>query len=283
MSRTLVTGMGAVCGAGVGIEAIWEAVVSGRSAVGPIQQWDATGWPAAVAAELNGVDNRTLVEDRKLHKLISRTDMLGLCAAKEAIKQSQVDAFRDALDAESAARFNDRSGIFSGSGGGNYRSNYDFFPAMTAAGGNLQTFGKEFSNSVNPMWLLRNLPNNVLCHVGIRHNFKGTNGCITHQCAGGALAVTEAAYALRANEADRVLAVGHDAPIEPESVYQYYQLGLMAPDAVRPFDVERKGTVFGEGAGAVLLETEASAKTRGAAILGEFLGSGSVTEAAGDR
>jgi 3-oxoacyl-[acyl-carrier-protein] synthase-1 len=131
------------------------------------------------------------------------------------------------------------------------------------------------------MWLLRNLPNNVLCHLGIRHNFKGTNGCITNQCVSGALALMEAAFALRAGEADRVMAVGHDTPIEPETVYHYYQLGLMAPDTVRPFDAERRGTVFGEGAGAALLETESSAQSRGAALLGEFLGIGSVTEGTG--
>jgi 3-oxoacyl-[acyl-carrier-protein] synthase-1 len=281
MTRALVTGMGAVCGSGLGTGAIWDAIVAGRSAIRPIQQWNVAGWPATVAAELNGVDNRTLVEDRKLHKLISRTDMVGLCAAAEAVKQSQIDAFRQGLDAEATARFNDRSGIFAGSGGGNYKSNYDFFPAMSAAAGSLKMFGQEFSNAVNPMWLLRNLPNNVLCHTGIRHNFKGTNGCITNQCVGGALALTEAAYGVRANDADRVLAVGHDTPIEPETVFHYCQLGLMAPDTVRPFDAQRKGTVFGEGAGAILLESESSAKTRNAPILGEFLGSGSVTEAAG--
>src|ERR1051325_2533430 len=281
MTRTLITGMGAVCGSGLGVNAIWDAIAAGRSAIRPIQQWDAAGWPTTVAAELDGVDNRALVEDRKLHKLISRTDLLGLCATAEAVKHSQVDAFRQGLDADATARFNDRSGIFAGSGGGNYRSNYDFFPAISAAAGSLKTFGQEFSNSVNPMWLLRNLPNNVLCHTGIRHNFKGTNGCITNQCVGGALAITEAAYALRANDADRVLAVGHDSPIEPETVFHYCQLGLMSPDTVRPFDSQRKGTVFGEGAGAILLESESSAKARNAPILGEFLGSGCVTEAVG--
>jgi 3-oxoacyl-[acyl-carrier-protein] synthase-1 len=129
--------------------------------------------------------------------------------------------------------------------------------------------------------LLRNLPNNVLCHTGIRHSFKGTNGCITNQCVGGAIAMAEAAFALRGQEADRVLAVGHDTPIEPESVYHYHQLGLMAPDVLRPFDARRKGTIFGEGAGAVLLESEESAKKRGASIFGEFFGSGTVTEGAG--
>ena len=132
------------------------------------------------------------------------------------------------------------------------------------------------------MWLLRNLPNNVLCHVGIRHNFKGTNACITNQCVGGVLAVAEAAAAIRAGEADRAVAVGHDTPIDAETMFHYHRVGLMSPDALRPFDQRRNGTVFGEGAAAVMLEKAEDAQARGAPVLGEFLGSGCVTEGTGD-
>jgi 3-oxoacyl-[acyl-carrier-protein] synthase-1 len=234
-----------------------------------------------VAAEVVGVDNRTFVEDRKLHKTISRTDLFGLYASGAAIQQSTLLAHRDTLDAKAAARFNDRSGVFAGSGGGAYRSNYDFFPLLTSADGDLQKFGRELNDTVDPMWLLRHLPNNVLCHVGIRHGFKGTNACVSNQCVGGALAVCEAAGAIRAGEADRAVAVGHDAPIEPETVLHYHRLGLLAHDALRPFDQQRNGTIFGEGAAAVVLETAAGAQARGAPVLGEFLGSGCVAEATG--
>jgi len=281
-SRNIViTGVGAVCGAGRTVDSIWDAIVNGRSAITAIAEWDATKWPARMAAAVTGVDNRTLVEDRKLHKMISRTDMFGLYAAGQAIQQSGVAAHRDALDEAAAAKFNDRSGVFAGSGGGNYRSNYDFFPALTAANGSLPRFGQEFSNSVNPMWLLKNLPNNVLCHVGIRHGFKGTNACVTNQCVGGAMALAEAASAIRAGEADRAAAVGHDTPLEAETVFNYHQIGLMAPDTLRPFDRNRKGTIFGEGAAALLLETAADAQARNATVLGEFLGFGCVSEATG--
>lgn len=276
-----ITGLGAVCGAGLTIESIWDAILAGRSAVAPVTQWDAGRWPRQLAAEVAGVDNRTLVEDRKLHKMISRTDMFGLYAAGGAVQQSGLEAYRDTLEAGAATLFNDRSGVFAGSGGGNYKSNYDFFPTLAAAAGELPAFGRELSATVNPMWLLRNLPNNVLCHVGIRHGFKGANACVTNQCVGGVMAVTEAAAAIRAGEADRAVAVGHDTPIEPETVFNYYQLGLMAADAVRPFDQHRGGTIFGEGAAAVILETVADAKARQAPILGEFLGSGCANEATG--
>jgi 3-oxoacyl-[acyl-carrier-protein] synthase-1 len=278
--RIVITGLGAVCGAGRTVEEIFEAVAAGRSAVGPITKFDATGWPIRIAAECN-VENKVLVADRKLHKSISRTDMYGIYAADEAVQQSGLPAYRDKLDPALAAKFNDRSGIISGSGGGTYQSSYDYMPLVTAAKGELHQFGRELGNTVNPMWLLRNLPNNVLCHTGIRHQFKGTNTTITNQCAGGIMAAAESAAAIRAGEADRMAAIGHDTPFEPETVYHYHQLGLLADEALRPFDRDRRGTVFGEGAAAVVLEKLDDAQARGATVLGEFLGSGCVSEATG--
>ncbi len=279
-SRIVITGMGAVCGAGLSVDAIWDAVVNGKSAIRQIGGWDVSRWPVRNACEVEA-DNKTLVSDRKLHKMISRTDLFGLYAADLAVQQSGLAAHRDALDEQSAAQFNDRSGVFAGSGGGAYRSNYDYFPLFTTANGELKRFGEELGNTVNPMWLLKNLPNNVLCHVGIRHNFKGTNACITNQCAGGVLAVAESAAAIRAGEADRAVAIGHDAPLEPESAFHYHDLGLMAKNTLRPFDAKRSGTIFGEGAAAVVLEKAADAQARNARVLGEFLGSGCVSEATG--
>ena len=276
-----ITGAGAVCGAGLNVDEIWDAIVNGRSAVGPIEQWDASRWPVNVSAEVRNVDNRTLVPDRKLHKMISRTDMFGLFAASQAVEQSGLIAYRDSLEETARPGFNDRTGVFAGSGGGNYRSNYDFFPAMSAANGSLHQFGGEFSSSVNPMWLLKNLPNNVLCHVGIRYNFKGTNACVTNQCAGGVMAFAEAAESVRNDESDRACATAHDTPFEPETLFGYHQLGLLSRDMIRPFDRDRSGTVFGEGAASLIFERSAEAQARGVRILGEFLGSGCVSEATG--
>jgi 3-oxoacyl-[acyl-carrier-protein] synthase-1 len=278
--KIVFTGLGAVCGAGKTVDEVWTAICEGRSAIAPIKQWDASKWPIQIAAEVSA-DNRTLVPDRKLHKMISRTDMFGLYAADLAVQQSGLLDHRAKMDPPAAAQFSDRSGVISGSGGGTYRSSYDFLPLLTAANREMPAFGRELGNVVNPMWLLRNLPNNVLCHVGIRYNFKGTNACITNQCAGGPMAVAESAASIRAGEGDRMVAVGHDAPFEPETVLNYHALGLLADDALRPFDRARRGTVFGEGAASVVLEKESDAKNRGAKILGEFLGSGCVSEGTG--
>ncbi len=279
--RILITGTGAVCGAGMSPDDIVEAANQGRSAIGPIGQWDTTGWPVAVAAEVADFNPRALVEDRKLHKFIRRTDMFGMYAGSQAIDAAGFIAARDALDPDAAAVFSDRSGLYVGSGGGAYNTQYEYFPLMSEANGDLSKFGSELGSVVNPMWLLRTLPNNVLCHVGIKYNLKGTNACITNHSCGGTLAVIEGAEALRQSEADRVVAVGHDALIEPQMVLYYHQCGLLAPDTIRPFDARRDGSVFGEGAGALALETEAAASARNATVLGEVLGGGYAAEAMG--
>jgi 3-oxoacyl-[acyl-carrier-protein] synthase-1 len=279
--RIVITGSGAVCAAGAQPEAILASVMAGRSAIGPIGQWDTSRWPTHVAGEIPDFNARAMVDDRKLHKLIRRTDLVGLYAAGQAIAQSGIVGERDALPSAEAAVYSDRTGVIVGSGGGNFQNQYDFFPLLTEAHGDLPAFGRELSNVVNPMWLLRTLPNNVLGHIGIKYGLKGTNACITNHSVGGLLAVIEAFEALRNGEADRVVAVGHETPVEPQMVLYYYRLGLIAADTLRPFDTARDGSQFGEGAGALVLETESSARRRGAEIVGEVLGSGYATEGEG--
>ena len=279
--RVFITGSGAVCGSGKSPAEIFDALCEGRSAIAPIRQWDTTDWPVRVAAEIADFNPRAMVEDRKLHKFIRRTDMLGLFAGAQAIDAAGFIGHRTTLASDAAAAYSDRSGVYVGSGGGAYNSQYDFFPLMTEADGDLVRFGEELSNVVNPMWLLRTLPNNVLCHLGIRYALKGSNACITNHSCGGTLAVIEAAEALQAGEADRAVAVGHDTLIEPQMVLYYHGCGLLAADAIRPFDAGRDGSLFGEGGGALVLETERSVAERNATVIGEVLGGGHAGEATG--
>ena len=279
--KIVITGSGAVCAAGMDPQTILDAVLSGRTAIGPVKQWDTTGWPMREAGEVVDLNPRALVEDRKLHKLIRRTDLFGLHAAGRAIEVSAILAHRETQDEAGAARYSDRTGVYVGSGGGNYQNQYDYLPLLTESHGDLKAFGRQLVDTVNPMWLLRTLPNNVLGHIGIRHGLKGPNACITNHSVGGTLAVIEAFEALRHGEADRAVAVGHDAPIEPQTLLYYHGVGLLASAALRPFDVRHDGSVFGEGAGALMLETEASATGRNANVLGEVLGGGAACEAEG--
>lgn len=278
--RIVVTGSGIVCGAGASVESVWSVLESGESAISGITGWDSSNWPVKLGCPV-AESNRDLVPERKLHKSISRTDMFGIYAGEKAIAQSGLIDYRDNLPEQERASFNDRSGIIVGSGGGDLGSNYDFLPLMSKSGGDLPQFGALLNSTVTPMWLLRNLPNNVLCHIGIRAQFKGTNACITNQIAGGLMSVAEAAESIWYGEADRCVAIGHDTILEPETVFYYNELGLMSRGLPRPFDASRDGIVLGEGSGAVTLEKAHDAEARGATVLGEILGHGSVTEATG--
>ena len=279
--RILITGSGAICGAGQSPEAIFASLLEGRSAIGPITQWDASTWPVGIAAEVPDYNAGKLTGDRKLLKHIRRTDVFGLYAADRAIEQAGWATWRETLNDAGKERFADSTGVIVGSGGGTFGNQYDYLPLIAAAKGELKAFGQELAATVNPLWLLRSLPNNVLGHISIRQGLKGTNACITHHSISGLLALAEATAALRAGECSRAVVAAHDAPIEPQTLLYYHQLGLLSPQALRPFDARHDGSAMGEGAAALTLETEAAASERGAVVLGEVLGFGSGGEALG--
>ena len=279
--RILITGSGAICGCGRSTDEVLAEVLAGRSSIGPIRHWDASRWPAGIAAEVHDYNAAALTGDRKLLKFIRRTDVFGLYAADRAIEQAGLAAWRGTLDERAAAEVADATGVFVGSGGGTFEHQYDYLPLIAAGGGDLGYFGRELSATVNPMWLLRSLPNNVLGHVGIRHGLKGPNACVTNHSISGLLALSEAAEALRGAECTRAVVAAHEAGIEPQMVLYYQRAGLLTSRALRPFDRRHDGSVMGEGAAAVVLETEAAARERGAAALGEVLGAGFASDALG--
>jgi 3-oxoacyl-[acyl-carrier-protein] synthase-1 len=281
MTRIVITGNSAICGAGQDPSVIVDALLEGHSALAPIAAWDAQTWVGNLAAEVKDYNGGKLLGDRKLLKLVRRSDVFGIYAGTQAIEQAGLSAWRETLGETAANDYADQTGCYVGSGGGAFEVNYDFFPLMAETGGSLPKFGQELSNMVNPMWLLRSLPNNVLCHVSIRNQLKGPNGCITHHTTSGVLAVIESAWALREGDAQRVVAIGHDAPIEPQTLLYLNRVGLISHDLLRPFDARHNGCLLGEGAASLVLETEVSARERGATALGEYLGGGDASEGEG--
>ena len=281
MSRIVITGNSAICAAGLDPSAIVDTLIAGRSMFAPCASWDTEKWSNGLVAEVLDYNGGKLLGDRKLLKLVRRSDVFGIYVGTQAIEQAGLPVYLQTLDEAVAGQYADQTGCYVGSGGGAFEVSYDFFPLMAESGDSLETFGKELSNTVNPMWLLRSLPNNVLCHVSIRNRLKGPNGCITNHTTSGILAAVESAWALREGDAQRVVAIAHDAPIEPQTLLYLDRVGLVSKDVLRPFDSRHDGCLLGEGAAALVLETEASAKERGAAILGEYLGGGDASEGEG--
>lgn len=278
--RVFITGTGGICSAGSNPEEIFQCLLQGKVSLGDISDWDTSDWPVHSAGQV-GTEPRKLVPDRKLLKLIRRSEVFGIYAGEQALESSGAGRFREKLEGERLRQFSERFGVYVGAGGGSYASQYDFLPLVNAAKGDLREFGEKLPEYVNPMWLLQTLPNNVLCHFSIRNQLKGSNSCITNHSASSALAVMDAFMRMRYGEVDRAVVIAHDAPIEPQSVLYYHSVGLVTGDRLAPFDAQRNGSVFGEGSAALVLETEDSALARNAEIQGEVLGVGYASEAIG--
>ena len=281
MSRVVITGNGAICGVGAIPCSILDDLLAGHSALAPITSFNAEPFRGGLAAEVLDHDGGKLLGDRKSLKLVRRSDVFGIYAGTQAIEQAGLTAWRAMLVDAEAAQYSDQTGCYVGSGGGSAQVNYDFFPLMAETQNDLSMFGRELSNMVNPMWLLKSLPNGVLCHLSIRHQLKGPNGCITNHATSSLLSLIESAWALREGDAQRVVVVGHEAPIEPQHLLYLDRAGLISKDILRPFDEKHDGFFLGEGAASLVLETEMSAQERGVTVLGEYLGGGNASEGDG--
>lgn len=279
--KVVITGCGGISAAGDSIAAMWESITSGKSGIGPIKRFGTEGFTPPLGGEIKDYDPKKLLTDRKLLKLISRHDVLGLNAADQALKMSGLLSHRETLPEADREAFNYRTGLFVGSASSKYSQQYDYLPALTRCKGEMRSFAPAMTETVNPMWLLRVLPNNVLAHVSMQHGFNGENQNVMNHVVSGFQAMLEAFYALKTGRADRAVAIAYDAEAELHNWIYYNSIGILSDEAIRSFDSKRNGTLLAEGAGAIVLETEESARARGATIYGELLGGAATSEAGG--
>lgn len=280
MGRSVViTGFGCLTAVGPDADATWEAILGGTTGIRPAADLGGSDWPYRLAAEIKNYNPRELIDDRKLLKVITRQDVIGLNAVSQAVDHSGIIEHRRSL--ANRVSFDDRTGVFVGSPATKYRHQHDFLEPLVGTTGDVARFGRRAMEDVHPMWLLRSLPNNVLAYAGIRYGFKGANENITAHGISGAQAIAEACRYLRDGVIDRALVVAYDSASELEALAYYGSVGLLSSQGLRPFDQNRDGTVLGEGAGALVLETRDAAESRGAEVHGEVLGTSVTSEAVG--
>lgn len=275
----VITGFGCTTALADQTLTTWQAIKQGESGVRPISQWDASGWDYPMAAELANYQPRQMVEDRKILKLMSRHDVIGLSAVKQALHHSELLTARQSF--ENVCEFNHRTGVFVGSPGSKFNQQYDFMPLLSKAQKDMRQFADHLFEAVHPMWLLRILPNNVLAYTAMQYELKGSNHNVTNHVVSSLQAILLAQYYLQAGHIDRAVVVGYDVAFEPQGIFYYGNLGLLSNHAVKPFDQQRNGTILGEGAGALVLETKQAAQQRQATIYGELMGGSSTCEAQG--
>ena len=263
--RVVVTGMGAISPYGPGVDLLWDNLLAGESAIKPIENFDISGFSCTIGAEIRGFDARDFI-DRKSARRMARFTQFAVAAAREAIEDAQIN-----LDSTDRSRI----GVVLGNGAGGY-------PEIQATASTLFDRG---GMRLDPLFLPKVLPNMAAANIAMQFGLLGYNTTVVTACAAGTQALGDAANVIRNGQADIVITGGTEAG--------FCQLGLGGfavmralsgrndePTAAsRPFDADRDGFVPGEGAGIVVLESEASARRRGVDYAVELAGFGSSADA----
>ncbi len=258
MRRVVITGLGALTPLGLTVKESWEAMLAGKSGIGPITQFDASDFPTRIAGELKGFDPKHYIS-RKDARRMARCSQVAIAAVQEAL--------RDAGFGEKVPE-PERTGTVIGVGMG----------GLDWALLHSRRFWERGFRGVNPFAVAASLPNMPSHHVSL---YSGAQGPITTPvaaCASGSQAIGEALDLIRLGRADVMIAGGVEALVHEIPIAGFSVMGALSkrndePEkASRPFDKDRDGFVFSEGAGIVILETLEHAQARGAHIYAELVG-----------
>lgn len=280
--RVVITGLGVLAPQGIGRAALWDSLQAGRTGILPTERSQAVIVPGGLGGEVRGFDDETakkvyLKEHRKHLKVMGRDVMLGVAAALQAITDAGLDQAQ--LDRE-------RIGVEFGANLMLSTPQYLATPGLACTEGRQPPFlmnkwGTEGFSNMEPLWMLKYLPNMPACHVAIFTDARGPNNSITQDEVSANLALSEASAVIRRGHAD-VMITGSTGqrlhPVKEIHARQWEQLGWDPehPErSVKPFDVRRCGHAVAEAGVCLVLEQAATAEARGAKVLGEVLGTGS--------
>jgi len=258
--RVVVTGLGVVSPLGVGVEANWEALMAGRSGVGPITRFDVSNFKTKIAGEVHNFN----AEDFMEKKLVRRLDVFvhfALAAARMAMEESGLP-----VTSENGGRI----GCIVGCGLGGLATLENTHTLILERG----------PDRISPFFIPMLIGNMAPGQISIEYGAKGPNLCISTACAAGTHAIGQAFHYIRAGVSDAAICGGTEAVVTPLGLGGFNAMKAIStrndePEkASRPFERDRDGFVMGEGAGMVILEEMEQALERGAPIYAEVVGFG---------
>ena len=257
--RAVITGLGAVTPLGDSITGIWENLLAGNSGIRKITLFDASKLPCQIAGEIPDFDPEKYM-DKKEARRMARSSQIALAAAMNAVEDSGLPATMPEPE---------RSAVYFGTGIGGldvYEENNKVYLA------------KGYSR-VNPFSLPGTIPNMPAFVIGRQFQCLGPNFTITTACATSTQALGEACELIRRDAADIVVSGGTEAMIRDVAMVGFIAMRALTTSfndnpeqASRPFDLNREGFVFSEGAGALIVEELEHARARGAHIYAEIIG-----------
>ena len=258
--RVVITGIGLVSPIGIGTEANWQALMAGRSGIGPITHFDASAFSARIAGEVKEFNPLRWVEKKDVKKM-DVFIQFAIAAAQFAMDDAKLP-----ITADNATRV----GVFMGSGIGGFTSIEREHIELLNGG----------PRKISPFFIPASIINLAAGQVSIRFGAKGPNLATCTACSASAHAVGDSFEIIRRGDADAMIAGGSEAAITPMSVGGFAAMRALSTrnsepgKACRPFDKDREGFIIGEGSGVVVLEERESAIARGARIYAEVVGYG---------
>jgi 3-oxoacyl-[acyl-carrier-protein] synthase II len=263
--RVVITGVGAVTPVGNTADEFWAALIAGRSGIGPVTRFDATGYATRIAGELKGFDPLKYIDkkdDRKFDLFLKYAVACAVMAVEDAgLKTDRVDGTR--------------FGVLVGSGIGGIETLLD----------NYETLRTKGPDRVSPFFIPMIIVNMASGVISMRFGARGPNSSVVTACASGNHAIGDATRIIQHGDADVMIAGGSEAIIIPLTIAGFCQMKAMSTRnddptrASRPFDAERDGFVCGEGGGLVVLESLEHARRRDARIYAEMVGYGMTGDA----
>jgi 3-oxoacyl-[acyl-carrier-protein] synthase II len=263
--RVVVTGMGVVAPNGIGIDQFWNSLVHGRSGVRKITHFDASSYPSQIAAEVSDFDPCDYM-DQKIVKRLDRFVHLSLASASIALGDADIDIpYKDPY----------RIGVFVGTAVGGVKIGENQHSVFIEKG----------YKRLSPYAVFGTSTHSASAAISESFQFKGPNTTISAGCNSGMDACYLAYNTILMGDADVMVVSAGEAPITPYMVAIFSAVGVLSNQngnpttAVKPYDMNAKGMVLGEGGGAIIMEDFDHAIQRGAKIYGEILGYSSTSEA----
>lgn len=263
--RVVVTGLGMVSPLGNNVKDTWDNLLIGTNGVGQITHFDTSNYRVKIAAELKNFDPVDYVDYREIRRTDYHQHFI-IAASKEAFADSGLEITDEIAN---------KTSVFVASSTGGLRRYQEYITLINETGN-----PRKMSPFAIPM-LVVNAGNNL---IAMMINAKGPSGVMVSACATGADNIGHAFDLIRIGRIDRALAGCSDYPLTNLGVAVFdriraYARSNDAATAMRPFDRDRTGLVFGEGCGVVVLEELETAQKRGAKIYAELIGYGSSTDA----
>jgi 3-oxoacyl-[acyl-carrier-protein] synthase II len=256
--RVVVTGLGLVTPLGTGVEKNWEALMAGRSGIGPITRFDTSDYPTKIAGEVPDFEPLDWIEKKDVRKM-DLFIQYAMGAAEQAMRQSGLQITEDNAD---------DVGVLVGVGIG----------GLCTIEENHLIFLDSRLKRITPFFIPKLISNLAPGQISIRYGARGANFSTTSACASGSHAIGEAYRMIRAGYLNAAITGGAEAAITSLGVGGFIAMRALSTRndnpaaASRPFDRERDGFVMAEGAASLILEEREGAIARGAKILAEVVG-----------